>query len=162
MFLLAMSETPYLKTNIQSKLVNEHDFDPVLYTYASLLHRWKHFYRRTQILSTIDHNCQSPAPSNQNPGTLIKCAICSQPVLGQYFVCAVCNHGGHLPHMHQWFASEDHKRRLCPEKDCTCLCMLKQQDLLVLNTAHMQQQSIILSGSRPHFARQLSGGIRPM
>ncbi len=163
MFILTMSQTPYLKTKIQSKLVHEHDHDPVLYAYACLLHRWKHFYKRTQILSQIDHNCQSPAPFNQTITTLINivCSICLQPVLGQHFLCAICGHGGHLNHMHGWFSSEELKHRVCPEKDCTCRCIIKQQELLTTNTVQMQQQMPAIP-SRTYFGRQLSGGIRPL
>jgi hypothetical protein len=171
MFLLTMSQTPYLKTKIQSKLINEHDHDPILYAYASLLHRWKHFYKRTQILSQIDHNCQSPAPFNQtiSSTTVIICSICLQPVLGQHFLCSVCGHGGHLTHMHEWFSSEEVKHRFCPEKDCTCRCIIKQQELLAMNTVQIQhqqqqqqqQQTPTLTTPRSHFVRQSSGNIRP-
>ncbi|CAF1005885.1 unnamed protein product [Adineta steineri] len=164
MFLLTMSQTPYLKTKFQSKLINEHNNDPVLYSYACLLHRWKHFYRRTQILSQIDHNCQSPAPINQiSPiTTAIICSICLKPVLGQHFLCASCGHGGHLTHMHEWFSSDEPKHRLCPEKDCICKCILKQQELLTLSASQMQQQTPTITTPRSFFARQPSGGIRPM
>jgi hypothetical protein len=176
MFLLTMSQTPYLKTKIQSKLINEHDHDPILYAYASLLHRWKHFYKRTQILSQIDHNCQTLAPFNQiiqttppSTTTTIVCSICLQPVLGQHFLCAVCGHGGHLTHMHEWFSSEEVKHRFCPEKDCTCRCIIKQQELLAMNTVQIQhqqqqqqqQQTPTLTTPRSHFVRQSSGNIRP-
>ena len=171
MFLLAMSQSPYLKTRVQSRLVNEHEHDPILYGYASLLHRWKHFYKRTQILSQIDHNCQSPAPVH--PPSIIICAICLQPVLGQYFLCAACGHGGHLLHMHDWFQDEI-KHKFCPEKDCTCRCVLKQQELLITNAIQMQQQQQqqhqhhhqqTLSGppvitARTYLSRQSSGNIR--
>ncbi|CAF0790898.1 unnamed protein product [Adineta steineri] len=164
MFLLTMSQTPYLKTKFQSKLINEHNNDPVLYSYACLLHRWKHFYRRTQILSQIDHNCQSPAPINQiSPiTTAIICSICLKPVLGQHFLCASCGHGGHLTHMHEWFSSDEPKHRLCPEKDCICKCILKQQELLTLSASQMQQQTPTITTPRSFFARQPSGGIRPI
>jgi len=164
-----MSQTPYLKTKIQSKLVNEHNHDPILYAYGSLLHRWKHFYKRTQILSQIDHNCQSPAPFNQAiPSTIIIiCSICLQPVLGQHFLCAICGHGGHLRHMHEWFSLEEFKHRFCPEKDCTCRCIIKQQELLTMNTVQIQQQQQQQQQTptitqRSHTARQSSTGIRPL
>ena len=163
MFLLTMSQTPYLKTRVKSELVPEHDHDPILYAYASLLHRWKHFYRRTQILSQIDHNCQSPAPFNQTLSTTtpITCSICLQPVLGQHFLCAVCSHGGHLAHMHGWFSSEELKHKFCPEKECTCRCIIKQQELLTMNTIQIQQQTST-NTSRSYFVRQPSGNIRPL
>ena len=109
-----MSQTPYLKNQIHSKLVTDHEYDPILYAYASLLHRWKHFYKRTQILSQIDHNCQPPAPFTQTLPTnnSIICSICLQPVLGQHFLCAVCGHGGHLTHMHEWFSSDEFKHKI--------------------------------------------------
>jgi hypothetical protein len=163
MFLLTMSQTPFLKTKFQSRLINEHDHDPILYSYACLLHRWKHFYKRTQILSQIDHNCQSPAPFNQIiPTTNIICSICLKPVLGQHFLCAVCAHGGHLTHMHEWFSSDEIKHRFCPEKDCTCRCIIKQQELLTMNTAQIQQPHTPILTSRPYLTRQPSGGIRPL
>ena len=142
MFLLTMSQTPFLKMRIESKLVNEHDHDPILYAYANLLHRWKHFYKRTQILSQIDRNCQTPAPFtpiNSTPTTII-CSICLQPVLGQHFLCALCGHGGHLTHMHDWFSLEEIKHKCCPEKDCTCRCITKQQEHLIANVAQIQAQ----------------------
>lgn len=172
MFLLTMSQTPYLKTKFQSKLVHEHNHDPILYAYASLLHRWKHFYKRTQILSQIDHNCQSPAPFNQTipSTTTIICSICLQPVLGQHFLCAVCGHGGHLLHMHEWFSSEELKHRFCPEKDCTCRCIMRQQELLTVNAVQIQQQQqhqqqqqqTSTLTPRSYFVRQSSGSIRPL
>ena len=164
MFLLTMSQTPYLQTQIQSRLVHEHEHDPILYAYASLLHRWKHFYRRTQILSQIDHNCQSPAPFNQTSSsttTTIICSICLQPVSGQHFLCAVCGHGGHLTHMHEWFSSEEQKHRFCPEKDCSCRCIIKQQELLTMNTVQIQQQTSTPT-TRSYFVRQSSGNLRPL
>lgn len=163
MFLLTMSQTPYLKNQIQSKLVTDHEYDPILYSYASLLHRWKHFYKRTQILSQIDHNCQAPAPSSQSllPTTTIICSICLKPVLGQHFLCAVCSHGGHLTHMHDWFSSDEVKHKYCPEKDCTCRCIIKQQELLTINTIQMQQQTST-STPRSYFTRQTSGNLRSL
>ncbi|CAF0842900.1 unnamed protein product [Rotaria sp. Silwood1] len=168
MFLLTMSQTSYLKTRIQTRLVNEHDYDPILYAYACLLHRWRHFYKRTQILSQIDHNCQSPAPFNQTitPATII-CSICLQPVLGQHFLCSICDHGGHLTHMHEWFSSDGLKHKYCPEKDCTCRCIIKQQELLAMNTVQLQQQQqqqqqTPTITSRSYFARQPSTNIRPL
>jgi hypothetical protein len=173
MFLLTMSQTPYLKTKIGTKLVPEHNHDPILYSYASVLHRWKHFYKRTQILSQIDHNCQSPAPFNQLQTIttpIIICSICLQPVLGQHFLCAVCGHGGHLTHMHEWFSSEELKHRICPEKDCTCRCIIKQQELLTMNTVQIQQQqqqqqqqqASTLTTQRSYAGRQPLAGIRPL
>ena len=129
-----MIKTPYMKT----KLVKEHYYDPILYSYASILHRWKHFYKRTQILQEIDYNCQSSAPTNQTSPTII-CSICLQPVIGQHFLCAICAHGGHLIHMHGWFSSAENKHRYCPEKECTCRCIMKQQELLTINTDQIQK-----------------------
>lgn len=165
MFLLTMSQTPYLKSKIQSKLVTEHDHDPVLYAYASLLHRWKHFYKRTQILSQIDHNCQPAAPFNQTLPTAssIICSICLQPVVGQHFLCAACSHGGHLMHMHEWFSSKELKHKFCPEKDCTCRCIIKQQELLTMNTAQIQQQtSTTATTPRPYYVRQPPANLRSL
>ena len=172
MFLLTMSQTPFSKIKVHSQLVNEHSHDPILYAYASLLHRWRHFYKRTQILSQIEHNCQSPAPFNQPTpiptatSVNIICSICLQPVLGQHFLCAVCGHGGHLTHMHDWFSSDELKHRFCPEKDCTCRCITKQQELLTLVPTQTQQQQqqpqTPIMASRSYFARQPSGGIRPL
>ncbi|CAF3364479.1 unnamed protein product [Rotaria socialis] len=163
MFLLTMSQTSYLKTRIHTKLVAEHNSNPILYAYASLLHRWKHFYKRTQILSQIDHNCQSPAPFTPiaSAQTTIMCSICLQPVLGQYFLCAICGHGGHLMHMHDWFSSDGLKHRYCPEKDCSCRCIIKQQELLAINTIQLQQQQPLPITPRPYLARQPSSSFRP-
>lgn len=163
MFLLTMSQTPYLKNQIQSKLVTDHENDSILYAYASLLHRWKHFYKRTQILSQIDHNCQTPAPFTQAPPTpnSIICSICLKPVVGQHFLCAVCGHGGHLTHMHEWFSSDELKHKYCPEKGCSCRCILKQQELLTVNTIHMQQQTSTTT-PRSFFNRQPSGNLRSL
>ena len=163
MFLLTMSQTPYLKNQIQSQLVADHEYDPILYAYASLLHRWKHFYKRTQILSQIDHNCQTPAPFTQTipTSTSIICSICSKPVLGQHFLCAVCGHGGHLRHMHEWFSSDEFKHKFCPEKNCSCQCILKQRDLLTVNTMQMQQQTSTTT-PRSYYSRQTSGNLRSL
>lgn len=161
-----MSQTSYLKTRIHSQLVTEHDYDPILYAYASVLHRWRHFYRRTQILSEIYHNCQSPAPFNQitSTQTTITCSICLQPVLGQHFLCALCGHGGHLMHMHDWFSSEGFKHRYCPERDCTCRCIIKQQELLAINTIQLQQQLQQQPPLTPRagLTRQPSSSLRPL
>ncbi|CAF0841071.1 unnamed protein product [Adineta ricciae] len=153
MFLLAMSPTPFSKIKVNSQLVNEHNYDPILYAYAK-------------------HNCQSPAPFNQptpNPTVTLAniiCSICLQPVLGQHFLCAVCGHGGHLTHMHDWFSSDELKHRFCPEKDCTCRCITKQQELLTMAPTQaqqqQQQQQTPIMASRSYFARQPSGGIRPL
>jgi hypothetical protein len=163
MFLLTMLQTPFLKSTHTSKLFNQHDHDAILYGYASLLHRWKHFYKRTQILSQIDHNCQSPASIGQATSTIIMCTVCSQPVLGQYFLCAVCGHGGHLRHVHEWFSSEEKNPKQCPQKDCTCRCIVKQQELLLINTIQIQQQQqhAATLTSRAHIIRQTSGNTRP-
>ncbi|CAF1084177.1 unnamed protein product [Adineta steineri] len=158
MFLLTMLKTPFMKkTN-----VNEHHYDPILYSYASLLHRWKHFYKRTQILQKIDHNCQSPTLINQISSIII-CSICLQPVVGQYFLCAICAHGGHLLHIHEWFSSPDSKHRYCPEKDCQCRCIIKQQELLTINTDQIQkhQQTPTLP-TRPYISRTLSVSMRQL
>jgi hypothetical protein len=164
MFLLTMSQTPYLKTKIQSRLVHEHNQDSILYAYAGLLHRWKHFYKRTQILSQIDHNCQSPAPFNQtlSTTTIVICSICLQPVLGQHFLCALCGHGGHLTHMHEWFSSEELQHKFCPEKDCTCSCIIRQQESLTRNTIQIPQQQTSTTTPRSYFVRPPSGNIRPL
>lgn len=158
MFLLTMSKTPFMKNRLQQ----EHYYDPVLYSYANLLHRWKHFYKRTQILQQIDHNCQLPAPINSISSTII-CSICSQPVIGQHFLCPICAHGGHLSHMRRWFASTEKKHRYCPEKDCHCRCVVKQQELLTINSdqiqKHQQQHTPILT-PRAYALRPSSVGIR--
>lgn len=135
MFLLTMSKTPFMN----SKIVKEHSYDPILYSYANILHRWRHFYKRTQVLQRIDHNCQLPASINSTSSTII-CSICSQPVVGQHFLCAICSHGGHLSHMHRWFASTEKTHRNCPEKDCNCRCIVKQQELLTINSDQIQKQ----------------------
>jgi len=152
-----MLKTPFMKTT----LVNEHHYDPILYSYASILHRWKHFYKRTQILQKIDHNCQLPAPTNL-PSSIIICSICLQPVVGQHFLCAICAHGGHLHHMHEWFSSTENKHRYCPEKDCTCRCIIKQQELLTINTDHIQKNLTTPTLTpRGYFVRPPSVGIHP-
>jgi hypothetical protein len=156
MFLLTMLKTPFMK----NKLLSEHYYDPILYSYANILHRWKHFYKRTQILQEIDHNCQLPAIINSISSTII-CSICLQPVMGQHFLCAICAHGGHLNHMHRWFSSMETKHRYCPEKDCTCRCIIKQQEFLTMNTNQIQQQTSI-TAPRAYFVRQPSGNIRPL
>jgi hypothetical protein len=155
MFLLTMLKTPFMKKEFQSKTINEHHHDPILYAYASLLHRWKYFYKRTQILQEIDHNCQSPASLNQTSSPII-CSICLQPVIGQHFLCAICGHGGHLIHMHGWFLSSELKHRYCPEIDCTCRCIIKQQELLTMNTEQIQkQQHTPTLTPRPYVVRPL-------
>ncbi|CAF3733244.1 unnamed protein product [Rotaria sordida] len=161
MFLLTMLDTPFMKTKNRLKLFNQHHYDPILYAYANLLHRWKHFYKRTQILYQIDYNCQSPASINQTSSTII-CSICFQPVIGQHILCAICAHGGHLSHMHGWFSSSEIKHRYCPEKDCACRCIIKQQELLSMNTDHIQrhQHTPILT-PRPRGIRTSSTSIRP-
>ena len=155
MFLLTMLQTPYMKTSNR----NEHCYDSILYSYASLLHRWKHFYKRTQILQRIDHNCQSPMLIN-HASTSIICSICLQPVVGQHFLCAICAHGGHLIHMHDWFSSSELKHRYCPETDCTCRCIIKQQELLTINADHGQKhpQTPTLT-PRPQYVRNLSTSL---
>ncbi|ETV92613.1 hypothetical protein H310_13067 [Aphanomyces invadans] len=45
------------------------------------------------------------------------CALCELPVSGLYAWCPVCSHGGHLDHMHDWFATE----QLCPT-GCSHVC----------------------------------------
>ncbi|UJR30523.1 hypothetical protein I4U23_018052 [Adineta vaga] len=152
MFLLTVLQTSFMKKTNR----NEHYYDSILYSYASLLHRWKHFYKRTQILQRIDHNCQSPTLINQITTSII-CSICLQPVLGQHFLCAICAHGGHLIHMHEWFSSSESKHRYCPEKDCTCRCIIKQQELLTTNADQLQkQQHTPTLTPRPYYVRNLS------
>ena len=148
MFLLAMLRTPYLTTRIQSNLVTEHDYDPVLYAYACLLHRWRYFYKRTQILSKIDYNYQpsasfSPIMTTTTATTThMKCSICLQPIFGQLFLCALCGHGGHLTHMHEWFSSGESAHKFCPDKGCTCRCLIRQQGLLGMHSVQIQQQPL--------------------
>ncbi|CAF0892865.1 unnamed protein product [Adineta ricciae] len=152
MFLLTTLQTSFMKRTNQ----NDHLYDSILYSYASLLHRWKHFYKRAQILQRTDHNCQSPTVINQ-VSTSIICSICLQPVLGQHFLCAICAHGGHLIHMHDWFSSTEMKHRYCPEKDCTCRCIIKQQELLTINTDHIQKhQHTPTLTPKPYYVRNLS------
>ncbi|CAF0912797.1 unnamed protein product [Rotaria sp. Silwood1] len=161
MFLLTMLNTPFMKTKAQVKLFNQHLYDPILYAYANLLHCWKHFYKRTQILYQIDYNCQSPASINQTSSTII-CSICFQPVIGQHILCAICAHGGHLSHMHGWFSSSESKHRYCPEKDCACRCIIKQQELLNVNTDHIQkQQHTPILTPRAYGVRTSSTNTRP-
>jgi hypothetical protein len=158
MFLLTMLETPFMKTKFHPK----HHYDSILYSYASLLHHWKHFYKRTQILQQIDYNCQI-SPSINQMSSIIICSICLQPVIGQHFLCAICAHGGHLVHMHGWFSSSESKHRYCPEKDCTCRCIIKQQELLTINTDQIQknQQTPTLT-PKSYFVRSSPlAGIRP-
>lgn len=156
MFLLTMLRTPYMKRSSSHKQFH----DSILYAYASLLHRWRHFYKRTQILQRIDHNCQPPTVITQ-PSTSIICSICMQPVVGQLFLCAICAHGGHLLHMQDWFSSSELKHRYCPEKDCTCRCMLKQQELLTTSVDHVlrQQQTPTLT-PKLQYARKLSISVQ--
>jgi len=160
MFLLTMLKTPFMKR----KFHNEHYYDSILYSYANILHRWKHFYKRTQILQQIDYNCQLPAPINStSSSSIIICSICSQPVVGQHFLCSICGHGGHLIHMHGWFSSIENKHRYCPEKDCTCRCVIKQQELLIVNTDQIQKyQHTPTLTPRTYFIRPSSVGIRPL
>ncbi|CAF3117147.1 unnamed protein product [Rotaria sp. Silwood2] len=162
MFLLTMLDTPFMKTKTQLKPFNQHPYDSILYAYANLLHRWKHFYKRTQILYRIDYNCQSPASTNQTSSTII-CSICFQPVIGQHILCAVCAHGGHLNHMHGWFSSSESKHRYCPEKDCACRCIIKQQEVLSMNTDQTQrQQHTPVLTPRSYGVRTSSTSIRPI
>jgi hypothetical protein len=130
MFLLTMLKSSYMNGKLSQP--DERSRHPMLYAYASLLHRWKHFYKRTQIFQQIDSH--GGAPTSHSTSTKISCSLCLQPVLGQYLLCAVCGHGGHLSHIHQWFSSPNVKHRYCPEKDCTCRCLIKQQELLTLHT----------------------------
>ncbi len=158
MFLLTMSKTPYMK----SKLIPEQYYHPILYSYANILHRWKHFYKRTQILQEIDHNCQLPTPINSTLTTII-CSICLQPVVGQHVLCAICGHGGHLNHMHGWFSSTESQHRYCPENDCTCRCIIKQQELLTINTDQIQkQQHTPTLTPRPYLVRPSTVSIRQL
>jgi hypothetical protein len=159
MFLLTMLKTPFMKNNFH----HEHYYNPILYSYSSLLHRWKHFYKRTQILQQIDYNFQI-SPSTNQISSIIICSICLQPVVGQHFLCAICAHGGHLSHMHEWFSSSQIKHRYCPEKDCTCRCIIKQQELLTINTDQIQkhQQTPTLT-PKSYFVRSSSSvGIRQL
>ena len=157
MFLLTMLKTPYMKT----KLVREQTFDSILYSYASLLHRWKHFYRRTQILQCIESQCPSSSSANSPPMSKITCSVCCQPVVGQYFLCALCGHGGHLRHMHGWFSTSDTKHRCCPEKDCTCRCIIKQQELLATNISQIQQHTPTLT-PKSYYVRPTSAKARAL
>lgn len=43
-------------------------------------------------------------------GALNTCVVCHLPVKGLYVWCQGCSHGGHLPHVKEWFS----KRQLCP------------------------------------------------
>jgi len=128
MFLLTMLKTPYMN---KQKYINQYHYDPILYSYANILHRWKYFYKRTQILQQIDYNYQSTASNNLSSSNIV-CSICLQPVVGQYFVCSLCGHGGHLNHIHTWFSSMEIKHRYCADKDCTCRCLIKQQEYLIM------------------------------
>jgi hypothetical protein len=161
MFLLATLSTSYMKERLHCQSSYESVHSPFLYAYASLLHQWKHFYKRTQIFQHIDTSCSSTPISTLS--ATFRCSICSQLVNGQCFLCASCGHGGHLVHMHEWFSSSNIKHRHCPEKDCSCQCLLKQQDLLTMYIHHMQQQQahaqIPTSFSRVQASRQLSGTV---
>ena len=162
MFLLTMLETPFMRTKTQSKRLDEHYYDPILYAYASLLHHWKHFYKRTQILQQIDYNCPLPATTNQTSSTVI-CSLCLQPVVGQYLLCPICSHGGHLIHMHEWFSSSEIKHRCCPQKDCTCRCVVKQQELLTTNVDQtLKHHHMPILIPRPYSIRLSSTSIRPV
>lgn len=143
MFLLTMTKTPFMKHIKDSQL-----YHPILYGYASVLHRWKHFFKRTQIVRHIDVSCSSTS-SNNPSSTRIQCSICSQPVIGQYILCPACGHGGHLTHIHQWFQCTHTKHNYCPEKDCSCFCLTKHHDILVNNLNHQQTVPLLSSNGVP-------------
>ena len=152
MFLLTM-----LKSSYMPKEQTNQSRHPILYAYASLLHRWKHFFKRTQVIQQID-SYHGSITSNSQSTTRIHCSLCLQPVLGQYVICAVCGHGGHLTHLHQWFSSSNLKHRFCPAKDCSCRCLMKQHDLLTAssNHHHISHQPLSTSLPRAYPFRQMT------
>ncbi|KAI8377284.1 WD40-repeat-containing domain protein [Blakeslea trispora] len=115
-------------------------------TYIDLLHRFKLWTTATAIMKAC--NVQTIRERNENATTvniacntcfklvngtangawacdkchrlLNSCTICHQTVRGLYVWCQGCNHGGHLTHMREWFATES----LCAT-GCGHACVLQ-------------------------------------
>ncbi|KAG1474356.1 hypothetical protein G6F56_000406 [Rhizopus delemar] len=114
--------------------------------YVDLLHRFKLWSTATAIIKAC--RVQNVKERNENATTisiacntcfklvqgtnngawacdkchrlLNSCTICHQTVKGLYVWCQGCNHGGHLAHMKEWFATE----KLCAT-GCGHTCILR-------------------------------------
>ncbi len=53
-----------------------------------------------------------------------RCVVCEMAVRGQSMFCLRCAHGGHTPHIVDWFQEHD----VCPS-GCGCRCVFAQSEL---------------------------------
>jgi len=52
-----------------------------------------------------------------------RCVVCQLAVRGQSMFCLQCSHGGHTPHMYDWFSEND----VCAS-GCGCRCIFGQSE----------------------------------
>lgn len=57
-----------------------------------------------------------------------RCVVCELAVRGQSMFCLRCAHGGHTPHLVEWFQEHD----VCPS-GCGCRCVFAQSEELPLS-----------------------------
>ena len=51
-------------------------------------------------------------------GKLSDCSLCGVTVKGLWIACPLCNHGGHVKHVNEWFGEHD----VCPVPGCGHAC----------------------------------------
>lgn len=59
-----------------------------------------------------------------------RCVVCELAVRGQSMFCLRCGHGGHTPHLVEWFQDQD----ACPS-GCGCHCVFAQSEEPALSAA---------------------------
>jgi hypothetical protein len=101
-------------------------------SYIELLHRLQLWEVATDLINTSDdiavaeqnrkgtgvHTACSACSTLSGPhcrcpkcsSVVSECSLCLQPVRGLFVWCPGCSHGGHLPHMQEWFSEQS----VCP------------------------------------------------
>jgi len=129
-------------------------YDRYRIVYAEILYSWGYLEQRAEILKFVTEqhlnvtesppfeltikcsHCEKDLIPNNKGFFCMRCneskrgsicSICRLPVRGLTNFCMICNHGGHMNHIRDWFVKE--KNIYCPA-GCNCQCVFKNNGLI--------------------------------